>query len=250
MAGSGQQGNVFEQSATGMQSAGQGLQNSMGYTPMTVTPQNQDIQKYLNPYTDTVINNTMNTMSDVNKIAQQGINDRADALGAFGGTAMATQKAVQDSKFGEMATNMASKLNEANYNQALQNSQFDITSGLQADISNQNAGLNANNANMTASTALGQLSNLGFNQGLTLQNQQAQEGALIQGLNQAILDAENAQSEGWLNQPNNAFATLLAGISPLTATAPSTTTETKKHGLLDVISMLAQAYGYTKFGGR
>ena len=114
MAGSDQ--NVYQNVATGMQNAGTGLNNAMNYQPMNVSVQDRDLGKYLNPYTQNVITNTMNTMADANKIAQQNINDRADAMGAFGGSAMAVQKGIQDAKFGELATNMASKLNEANYN--------------------------------------------------------------------------------------------------------------------------------------
>ena len=245
MAGSGQ--NVYQNVATGMQNAGTGLNNAMNYQPMDVSVQDRDLGKYLNPYTQNVITNTMNTMADANKIAQQNINDRADALGAFGGSAMAVQKGIQDAKFGELATNMASKLNEANYNQALANTQFDQTSNLQADLANQSAGLSANSQNIAGATALGQLANLGFTQGQTLQNQQAREGALIQALNQAILDAENKQVEGFLGSGNDALSILISALAPLTASAPSTRTENRELGLFDILVGLGEAFqGYAK----
>ena len=243
MAGSGQ--NVYQNVATGMTNAGTGLNNAMNYQPMQISVADRDMNKYLNPYTQNVIDNTMNTLADANKIANQQISDKADSMNAFGGNRMAVQQGIQNAKFGELATNMASKLNEANYNQALANTQFDTTSNLQADMSNQTAGLNANQQNIAGATALGQLANLGFTQGQTLQNQQAREGALIQALNQAILDAENKQVEGFLNQPNNALATLISGRAPLTASAPSTKTETRKLGLFDWLTGLGEAFqGY------
>jgi len=239
MAGSDQ--NVYQNVATGMQNAGTGLNNAMGYQPMNVSVADRDMTKYLNPYTQNVIDNTMTTLGDANKIANQQIADKADSMNAFGGNRMGVQQAIQSAKFGELATNMASKLNEANYNQALANTQFDQTSQLQADLANQTAGLNANQQGIAGASALGQLANLGFNQGQTLQNQQAQQGALVQALNQAILDAENAQVEGFLGQPNNAFAQLLAGLSPLTATAPSSSTTSKQNSIWDILVGIGKA---------
>ena len=284
MAGTGN--NAYQQVATGMQNAGTGLQSGIDYTPMnvsatTVTPNNVSVQdrnmdQYLNPYTQNVIDNTMSSLGDANKIAQQQIADQADAQNAFGGSRFGVQQGIQNAKFGELATNMASKLNEANYNQALQNSNFDITTGLNADLANQTAGLNAGLANQStnlqaglanqgagltanqqgigASSGLGALANLGFNQTNTLNNQQAQQGAFVQALNQAILDGENAQVEGYLNQPYNALQTLLSGVSPITATAPSSSTQKRSLTLWDWLTGLGEAtqgmqQGWSSGGG-
>lgn len=240
MAGSDQ--NVYQNVASGMTSAGQGLMDSMNYQPMQVTPQNRDIQKYLNPYTQSVIDGTMKTLGDANLIAKQQLSDRADSQGAFGGSRLGVQEGIADAKFGELATNFANKMNEANYNQALKNATFDVNAQLKSDLANQTAGLNQNRLATQSAIGLGQLANLGFTQGQTLQNQQAREGALIQALNQAILDGENAQIEGFLGSGNEALSTLLSAIVPLTASAPSTQTTTKKTGLIDIITSIAEAY--------
>ena len=98
------------------------------------------------------------------------------------------------------------------------------------------------------------MANLGFNQANTINNQQAQQGAFVQALNQAILDGENAQVDNYLNQPYNALQTLLSGISPITATAPSSSTQKRSLTLWDWLTGLGEAtqgmqQGWSSGGG-
>jgi hypothetical protein len=92
--------------------------------------------KYMNPYTDQVMQTTLAELdrrNEINRLSDQG---RAAKAGAFGGTGMDIMNAERDRNHEQLVAQTVSKMNEANFAQA--QGQFNTE---------QNMGLNAFNTN-------------------------------------------------------------------------------------------------------
>ena len=136
--------------------------------------------------------------------------------------------------FGQQA-NLA---NQAALNQA---NQFGATQAMAAQVANQNALANANQARLQAANQMGALGQQAFGTGQAIQNQQAQQGILQQGMQQALIDAAKAQYAGYTGSP---LAALSAPLAALGATPnQSSTTNSMKPGLFNYLQLGANVMG-------
>lgn len=136
--------------------------------------------------------------------------------------------------FGQQA-NLA---NQAALNQA---NQFGATQAMAAQVANQNALANANQAKLQAANQMGALGQQAFGTGQAIQNQQAQQGILQQGMQQALIDAAKAQYAGYTGSP---LAALSAPLAALGATPnQSSTTNSMKPGLFNYLQLGANVMG-------
>ncbi len=133
------------------------------------------------------------------------------------------------------STNMQGQL--ANQSAGLQ----DINNRLQASLANQSAGLQGANQRLGAANQLGQLANLGFGMGQTVNNNLMAQGAMQQALQQSVLDAAANKYAGYVNHPAQGLAYLNAALG-VTPTTPQTTTTTKQPGLFDYLTLGASGY--------
>jgi hypothetical protein len=213
----------------------------------------QQIQNYMNPYNNLVLQNQLQEMNRQAQMQGQQMNAQAVRAGAFGGSREGIQRA-------EMARNLAQTQNQAigqsmsqNYAQALGAAQQQQQAGLQAygQLSNigQGIGSLANqqfSQGQQIASGLGQygaqLGNLGVqNAALGQSAQQMGQsdvnflyniGAQQQGLNQQQLDAQrNTQLQqayepyqrlGFLSDIYKGAPTSQQSISAATAPTPST----------------------------
>lgn len=103
---------------------------------------NTDLSAYLNPYTQDVTNTTLQGLNQ-NLAQQQAMNSAgAASAGAFGGSRAGVQAALTNQAGQQTAASALAQLNQANYANAQQGAQFDITGQNQASQFN-NAALNA-----------------------------------------------------------------------------------------------------------
>jgi len=125
-------------------------------------------------------------------------------------------------------------MNQANSQNAAAQNQ---TSQVNARTSNQYGQNQFNNA-MQGAGQLGNLSNLGFNMGNTITNQQSQQGATTRAINQAILDAAQGQWQGYTNAGNLGLGQLQSGVDVAPSNAGSTS-KSVNPGLAGIISLLS-----------
>ena len=113
--------------------------------------------------------------------------------------------------------------------------QFNANQRQAAQMANQNAGLAGSQQRLQAGNQLGNLSNLGFGMGQTVNRNMAQDGAMKQGLNQLLIDAAKNQFNQYQNQPYQDVGLISAalGQSPV----PQTTTTSKNPGLFDYLTL-------------
>ena len=88
---------------------------------------------------------------------------------------------------------------------------------------------------------LGNLSNQAFGFGQQITAQQAQQGALQQALQQQLIDAAKGQYAGFTGAPQQSLALPLQALGQ--APVPQTTTQTRKPGLFDYLTLGATGAG-------
>ena len=187
---------------------------------------------------------------------QQALNQaRQFGSQALNTSGLANQQALnQAGQFGAQAGNTANLANQSSLNQARQfGSQARNTSSLAnaqarnnmgqfnaqqrqaAQMANQNAGLAGSQQRLNAGNQLGNLSNLGFGMGQTVNRNMAQDGAMKQGLNQLLIDAARNQFNQYTNQPYKDTGLISAALGQ--APVPQTTTTSKNPGLFDYLTL-------------
>ena len=264
--------NINTMAAQGIRAAGLGTAAGMAYNPSqvgvagtsaTVTPQTlagTNMQPYTNPYDDAVVKANE---ADILRGAQMGMNNlqgQAQAAGAFGGSrhgvAMGeigrdTVSQLAQASAGlrqagfQNAQNMALQDIGNNFQAQLANQQAgmgDISNQMQADLANQQAGLAGAQQRLGAANQLGQLSNLGFGMGQTVNRNLATQGAQQQALQQALFDAARKQFQGFVNQPAQGLGYLTQALNANPISTPQTVTQTKTPGLFDYLTLGANAY--------
>ena len=182
-------------------------------------------------------------LNSVAGIRQQGFNQAlqnrqfdigqqtaADQYGA--GSAQAAQAANIARLQNIQAQNAAARTGA---NQYLSNN---LMAAQQQNVANQMAN---RNAQLSAANQMGQLGQQAFNTGQAIQNQQAQQGILQQGMQQALIDAAKAQYAGYTGSP---LAALSAPLAALGATPnQSSTTNSMKPGLFNYLQLGANVMG-------
>ena len=128
----------------------------------------------------------------------------------------------------------AGQLNQAAMQQAQQ-------MGLQGQQLNQAAGLQGAQLGLNAAQQLGNLGQQSFGYGQNIQQQLAQQGAMQQALNQALIDAAKGQYGAYQQAPAAGLSimTQALGASP----HGETTTSQKNLGVMDYLTAGATLYG-------
>ena len=137
----GNSGNVGQDAQSAAQA---GYLNTLGQTPQNVQAgqlSNTNLQPYMNPYTQSVINSTLPIMQQNLGLQQNQAQNAANSAGAFGGSRQAIQQGVTQAQGAQNMAQMAQQLNQANFTQAQAGAQGDIANTLKAQQGNQSAAL-------------------------------------------------------------------------------------------------------------
>ena len=156
---------------------------------------NTNLQPYMNPYTQSVINSTLPLMQQQNALAQNQQANAANSSNAFGGSRQGVQQGVAQAQGALNIGQMASQLNQANFTQAQQAATGDITRNLQAAQGNQQADQANINSLIAASGGLGALGS------------QAQQNQRQQFLEESTAGAQQQQqAQNQINAQMGQFA--------------------------------------------
>jgi hypothetical protein len=214
----------------------------------------------MNPYEDAVVKANE---ADILRGAQMGMNNlqgQAQAAGAFGGSrhgvAMGeigrdTVSQLAQASAGlrqagfQNAQNMALQDIGNNFQGQLANQQAgmgDISNRMQADLANQQAGLAGAQQRLGAANQLGQVANLGFNMGQTVNNNLAMQGAQQQAMQQALFDAAQRQFRGYTGQGANTLGYVNQALGQTPNVGTTTKQETKQNGIFDYLTAMSNSY--------
>jgi len=239
--------NINTLAAQGIKGAGYGTANEMGYRPQQVQSgqlSSTNLSPYMNPYTTNVI---QANEADILRGAQMGMNElgsQATAAKAFGGSRHGIATGELGRNVVQQLAQSSAGLRQQGFQNAQQMAQQDIQGRMTADLANQGAGLSGSQQRLNASNQLGNIANLGFGMGQTVQQNLSNQGMQQQAMQQALIDAAKQKWQGHTNAPVSGlgFMNAALGASPV----PQTTTETKQPGLFDYLTMW---YGNKNTGG-
>jgi len=198
-------------------------------------------------------------MGDIGRETLQQLAQSSAGLrqAGYGNAQQAALQDIQNNMQGQLANQAGSQFDIstglqgqlANQQAGLQAQQLnqqaglqDISNELQASLANQQAGLQAQQQRLGAANQLGQLSNLGFGMGQTVNRNLAQQGAQQQALQQALFDAAQQQYQGFVNHPAQGLGYVTGALNAGPVQTPNTVTQTKTPGLFDYLTLGANAY--------
>jgi hypothetical protein len=224
----------------------------MGQTPQQVTPgqlSSTNLQPYMNPYTQSVINSTLPIMQQNLGLQQNQQQNAANSANAYGGSRQAIQQGVTQSQGALNMAQMAGQLNQANFGQAQAAAQQDINTSMTAQQANQAAQQNQAGQNIQAASGLGVLGQQAqLSQARNFTEQQT-AGALEQQQAQNQINAQIANYQQAWQYPYQNLGVLQSalGMTPYgeSTTGQSTTQsqQTQSPGLAQVALGGAQTLG-------
>jgi hypothetical protein len=207
------------------------------------------LDPYLNPFTQQVIDKSMPIYQQQLGLQQNQQQNAANSANAFGGSRQGIQQGVTQAQGAQGMAQMASQLNQANFNQAQAAATGDISRKLTADQGNQTANQNNINSLIQASQGLGTLGQ----QAQQNQRQQFLElstaGAQQQQQAQAQIDAQKGQFAAANAYPGQQLGILQSalGMTPYGSTTMGSSTgqqtTTQNNGIAGDIFGGLQALG-------
>jgi hypothetical protein len=235
--------NINSLAAQGIQGAGMGTAQGMAYTPLSVgAPTQAQLDPYMNPYTTSVIDASQ---ADVLRGANIGLDQlgaQAQMAKAFGGSRHGVAMSEMGRGVGEIMGQQAAGLRQANFAQAQQMAQ-------QNQLANQQADITGAGHRLGAAGQLGNLSNLGFGMGQTVNQNLQTQGAMQQALQQAVMDAAGQKYKEYTGHPAQGLAYMNAALTPGVYSQPNTVTNTKTPGLFDYLTLGASMKAGQPYGG-
>lgn len=150
-------------------------QNFAATNPYTPTSADQ-IQSYMNPYTQDVTNQTISDQEKAREMATNNTAAAATAANAFGGSRHGVADAQTNQAYDQDTGSLLAGLNQANYGQALTTAQTENTNAQSWKLQLQNLlnqavqGLGTYGTTTGNSSSTG--SNMGFNAGVSYSTKQ------------------------------------------------------------------------------
>lgn len=168
----------------------------MGFNPSTVTPQTlagTNLAPYMNPYTQSVIDPSMQLLEQQRKQSLNQIGDQAVQSKAFGGSRQGVAEGVTNAQSALQAGQLGAQLYGQNFQQAQQAAGQDITNNYNAQLANAQLGLSGAQFQGSMAQQLGNLAQQGQANWLTGVNAAMGGQQMLQQQQQAQLDAARQQ---------------------------------------------------------
>ena len=212
--------------------ASAGYLGALGQTPNAVNPQtlaSTNLQPYMNPYTQSVINATLPGMQQANALSQNQAGNAANAANAFGGSRQGIQQGVAQAQGAMNIGQMMANLNSANFTQAQAAATGDISRNLQAQTQNQNEAQAKIQSDIAASQGLTTTGDSMNKANVANFNMLQSAGASQSMQAQNEINAQMAKFQQAFSYPQQQLGTLESslGMTPHdTSTAGQTTSQT------------------------
>lgn len=263
--------NIFSQASSAVTDAMAGARNIMGfqgqqvgtefgYDPERVAAESAaaGIQTYMNPYTQEVIDRSMQDIGTAQQQAMNQLGAQATAARAFGGSRQGVAEALTNQNFINQLATTAAGLRQQGFQTALGAAQQDVANQMQAALANQAATaraqefgqgttLQAEMANqaaaqqaaalrLQAANALSSMGQTGFGMGQGIVGMQQDFGRQQQAMNQALIDAARGQFGGFAGAPQTSIGLPLQAVGAANM-GQRTQTQRYNPGLFDYLGL-------------
>jgi len=118
----------------------------------------------------------------------------------------------------------------------------DINNQLQASLANQQAGLQGQQQRLGAAGQLGNIANLGFGMGQTVNQNLAMQGAQQQAMQQALFEAAQAEFQGFKGHPAAGIGYVNSALGNTPNVGTVNTNERKNLGIFDYLTAMSSGY--------
>ena len=209
-----------------------GYLGALAQNPMSVSAgqiSNTNLDPYMNPYTQDVINATLPGMQQANALSQNQGANAANSANAFGGSRQGIQQGVAQAQGAMNIGQMLASLNSQNFTQAQNAASTDIGRRLTADQGNQTAQQNKIQSDIQASQGLSNTGDSMSKNNVANFNMLQSAGASQSMQAQNEINAQMAKFSQAFNYPQQQLGTLLSslGMTPHdTSTSGQTTQQT------------------------
>ena len=228
--------NINSLAAQGIQGAGMGTAQGVGYQPLSVGALSQsELAPYMNRYTQQVVDANQADILRGANIGLDQLGAQAQNAKAFGGSRHGIAMSEMGRGVADMLGQSSAELRQAGFQNAQQMAQ-------QSQLANQQTDLQAQGQRMGAAGQLADISNLGFGMGQTVNRNLSTQGAQQQALQQALFDAAQQQYQGFVNHPAQGLGYVTGALNAKPVGTPNTVTQTKTPGLFDYLTLGANAY--------
>ena len=206
----------------------------MGQQPQQVTAgqlSSTNLQPYMSPYTQSVINQTLPIMQQNLAQQQNQQQNAANSQNAFGGSRQAVQQGVTQAQGAMGMGQMAAQLNQANFGQAQAAAQQDIAGRYTAAAANQAIQQNQAALNLQAAQGLGNLGQQAQRNQLQQFGELTTAGGLEQQQAQSQINAQLGKFQQAWAYPGQQLSVLQSalGMTPYeTATQGQATQQTQQ----------------------
>lgn len=233
-------GNVNQAAAQAVLGGGMTTAGEMGMAPAPIQAgqlATTNLDPYMNPYTRQVIDAQAQDVLRNAQIGMQNLGAQAQAARAFGGS----RHGIAQAEIGRGVADILNQQSALARSQAFQNAQqaatSDINRRMSADQFNVNTALAGSQNRLAAANQLANIGNLGFGMGQKIQQNLMQQGALQQGVQQALIDAAKQQYAGYTGAPATSMDYLNRAIGVVPGVG--TTTQTSDPGLFGMLTSVA-----------
>ena len=231
-------------------SATAGYLGALGQTPTSVTAgqiAGTNLQPYMDPYTQNVINATMPIMQQQNALSQNQQANAANSANAFGGSKQGIQQGVAQAQGALNIGQMVANLNNQNFQQAQAAATGDINRTLTADTSNQQASQAKINSDVLASQGLNNTGDSMNKSNIANYNMLQGAGASQSMQQQNQINAQMAKFNQAFNYPQQQLGVLESslGMTPhdTSTSGQSNTTTTTPTDWASIMANTASAAG-------
>ena len=234
-----------------------GYLNTMGQTPGQVNPaqlSSTNLQPYMNPYTQSVINSTLPIMQQQNALNQNQIGNQANSANAFGGSRQGIQQGVAQAQGAQNIGQMAAQLNQANFGQAQQAAQYDVGQQNTAQAQNQQAGLSQEQLTNQAAAGLGQLGTQQMQNNIANYGMLTSAGGLEQNQSQNDINANMSKFNQAFQYPQQQLGMMESSLgmtpydSATSGTSASSQTQTQSNPMTAALGGLQTLGGLFSSG--
>ena len=236
--------NINSLAAQGVQGAGMGTAQGMQYSPLSVSANqlsSTNLTPYMNPYTDAVVKANETDILRGAQIGLDHLGSQAQMANAFGGSRHGVAMGEMGRGVAQQLAQSSAGLRQAGYGNAQQAALADISNNMQGQLANQQADLSGASHRLGASGQLGNIANLGFGMGQTVNQNLMAQGAMQQALQQQVMDAAAQKYGQYTGHPAQGLAYLNAALG-VTPTTPQTQVTSKQPGLFDYLTLGASGY--------
>ena len=213
----------------------------------------QNLQPYMNPYTQQVTQNALGDLERQRNIALEGVDSQAMQAGAFGGSRHGIMGAETNRGYFDQMADTTALMNQANFTNAqgmagrdvgtMNNmAQFNASNMLNAQMANMSAqnqaGMFNSGQGLQAAGLLGNLAGSQFGMQNTDNQNLASDGAMQQSLAQNMMNNVQGQFQNYANWPMNSINSVMGTLGGIPGQG-GTTTQTQNPGLFGTLATLA-----------